>query len=198
MHKAFFYIVNAITVYRALAAFLLLYLIIQGDTWKFKWVLGFSFATDLVDGFLARQFKVTSVFGSRLDSFADDLTILIGIVGLVVFKTECVREQLFLILLLVVVYLFQLILALVRYGKPTSFHTYMAKLAMLSQGAFLILLFFLPEPPVVLFYIAAFITLVDLAEEILLVFYLPEWKTDVKGWFWLKKEKQHKPQIHAR
>ncbi|MGZ5221955.1 MAG: CDP-alcohol phosphatidyltransferase family protein, partial [Chitinophagaceae bacterium] len=124
-----------------------------------------------------------------LDSIADDLMILIAIVGLIVFKNEFIREQLFLIIILLGLYLFQLCAALIRYRKPTSFHTYLAKAAMITQGVFFILVFFLPQPPLLIFYIAAGVTILDLLEEILLVFLLPTWKPDVKGWLWLKKTK---------
>jgi len=40
-----------------------------------------------------------------------------------------------------------------------------------------------------LFYVAALITFLDLAEEIILVFVLKEWKTDVKGLYYVLKDK---------
>ncbi|HYD20610.1 MAG TPA: CDP-alcohol phosphatidyltransferase family protein, partial [Flavipsychrobacter sp.] len=84
----------------------------------------------------------------------------------------------------------QIIMALVRYGKVSSFHTYLAKAAALLQGSFLILLFFLEEPPVILFYIATAVTALDLAEEMILVLLLPSWQADVKGLYWVLKEKK--------
>ena len=189
VHKPSFYAVNAITIYRGAAAFLLLYLVIREDAFWFKWLLALSLFTDAIDGFLARKYKVVSVMGSRLDSIADDLTILIAIVGLIVFKNDFIRSQLFLILILVGLYLFQLFVALIRYRKPTSFHTYLAKAAMIMQGAFLISVFFLPNPPLMLFYIAAGVTIADLLEEILLVFLLPTWTTDIRGWYWLREHR---------
>lgn len=40
------------------------------------------------------------------------------------------------------------------------------------------------------YYIAAFITAIDLIEEIILVFLLPEWETNVKGLYWVLKKKR--------
>ena len=187
MHKTGFYIVNGITVYRLVAAFFLLFLVVDGQPRLFKWMLALSFFTDAVDGFLARRWDVVTETGSRLDSIADDLTVLMGIVGMCVFLPDFVHSQLALIFILTGMYLLQLLLALLRYGKPTSFHTYLAKLAAVMQGVFLVLLFFLPQPVVGLFYLAAAITFLDLAEEIVLVLLLPQWKSDVKGLYWLKK-----------
>jgi len=83
-----------------------------------------------------------------------------------------------------------LYLAIKRYGRQTSFHTYGAKLAALVQGVFLILFFFLPKPLYALFYLALIVTAGELIEEILLIFVLPKWKTDVKGLFWVLKHQK--------
>jgi len=83
----------------------------------------------------------------------------------------------------------QIVMAFIRYGKLTSFHTYLAKFAAVLQAVFLILFFFLNDWPTTLFYIAAIATILDLLEEIILVIMLPSWKTDVKGIWWLRKKK---------
>ena len=72
----------------------------------------------------------------------------------------------------------------------TSFHTYGAKIATIFQGIFLLLFFFLTEPLSVLFYITVIITALDLIEEIILVLILPEWKTDVKGLYWVLQQER--------
>jgi CDP-diacylglycerol--glycerol-3-phosphate 3-phosphatidyltransferase len=85
-------------------------------------------------------------------------------------------------------------MALVRYGRLSGFHTYIAKCAALFQGLFFILFFFLPRWPLLLFYLACFVTLLELMEEILLIILLPEWQTDVKGLYWvLRKRKKRSP-----
>ncbi|MBK8952477.1 MAG: CDP-alcohol phosphatidyltransferase family protein [Chitinophagaceae bacterium] len=47
-------------------------------------VTGNQFFTDSIDGFLARKYKVTSKFGTRLDSIGDDLTVFAATLGLFV------------------------------------------------------------------------------------------------------------------
>lgn len=188
MKKTSYYIINAITFYRLVSAFLLLYLIYSDNLPIFKWLLAFSFFTDSIDGFLARKYKVTSAAGSKVDSIADDLTILVAIIGLIVFKADFIQKQLILLIFLFSLFVVQTMMAIVKYGKISSFHTYLAKIAAVFQGSFFILAFFLPEPPLVLFYIAAALTFLDLIEEIILVIVLPDWKTDVKGLLWLKRK----------
>ncbi|MGZ5189479.1 MAG: CDP-alcohol phosphatidyltransferase family protein [Flavisolibacter sp.] len=188
MFKRSYYIINAITVYRALAAFVLLGLIITGNREIFKWLLAFSFFTDAIDGLLARKYKVSSVLGSRIDSIADDLTILMAIIGLLIFEPGFVQHQLEWIISLLSLYMLQNIIAFIRYGRISSFHTYLAKLATILQGIFLILIFFLPDWPLGLFHLAAIVTILDLAEEIVLVIIIHEWKSDVKGLYWIEKK----------
>jgi cardiolipin synthase len=190
MNKYSYYFVNGITLYRMITAPLLVFLIFSRQPDLFKWLLGLSFFTDAVDGWLARKFKVTSVLGAKLDSIADDLTIIAGIIGAIVLKPEFLKQELPLIILLLALFTLQVTLAFIRYGKISSFHTFSAKLAALLQGSFLILLFFLSEPVYILFYIAVFVTALDLVEEIILVLLLPQWETDVKGLYWVMKRKR--------
>ena len=188
-HSKAWYIINGITLYRIVAAPLLLILIFTGRYDIFKWLLGVSFFTDLIDGFLARKYKVTSVLGTKLDSIGDDLTVLVGVIGLFATRMEFIKEQKFIFILLLLLFLAQVIYAFIRYRKMTSFHTYLAKTAALLQGAFLILSFFTAEPNLILFYAAATITILELIEEIILVKLLRHWETNVKGIYWVLKKK---------
>ena len=189
MHKQSYYIINAITLYRLAAAPVLIYLIFIESHNLFKWLLAVSFFTDLIDGFLARKYKVTSIMGSRLDSAADDLNIVAAIIGLFVLKPQFIQSHLAIFITLFALLVLQNIFALIRYRKITSFHTYLAKLAAILQGVFLILSFFLPEPNVYLFYIAAIVTAIELIEETILVTHLPVWKANVKGLYWVLKKR---------
>jgi phosphatidylglycerophosphate synthase len=188
-HRAKAIIVNAITLYRLLASLLLFYFILINDLAVFKWLLFVSLFTDALDGFLARKFKVTSIMGSKFDSIADDLTILMAVIGVFVFKPGFISHEKLLVIILLGLYLLQTTLAIIRYGKISSFHTYLAKFAAIAQGLFLILLFFLTDWPLGLFRIAAALTILDLLEEIVLVRILTKWQTDVKGLFWVLKNK---------
>jgi phosphatidylglycerophosphate synthase len=192
MDRRSFYIINSLTIYRLGAAFILLALILMGEEQVFKWLLPISFFTDAIDGTLARRFHVESRWGSMIDSIADDLTILMAVIAAFRFKPEFIENQILPILILVGLYLVQTGLAIARYGKITSFHTYAAKIAAVFQGLFLVLLFILPEPPIVLFYFLLITTVIDLVEEIILVIVLPNWQRNVKGLYWVLKKKQER------
>ena len=189
MKKNSYYIINGITLYRLIAAPFLLFFIITRNTDLFKWLLAVSFFTDAIDGYLARKYKVVSIMGAKLDSAGDDLTVIVGVTGLFVLRSEFIKNELPWLVVIFILFLIQITAALIRYRAVTSYHTYLAKLAAVCQGVFLILSFFMPEPSRLLFYIAIIITALDLLEEIILTFLLSKWKANVKGLYWVLKQK---------
>lgn len=190
MHKTSYYVVNGITLYRLVMAPVLVCLLFFNKIDLFKWLLAVSFSTDAIDGFLARKLKVSSDLGSKLDSIADDLTILAAVIGLFVLKKEFIKDNVVIVSVLLGLFILQNVMALIKYHKPSSFHTYLAKGAALVQGSFLILVFLLPEPIYPLFYAAVVISILDLIEETLLVIIIPKWRTNVKGIYWVMKERK--------
>lgn len=189
-HRTAYYIINGITIYRIVAAPILLLLLFLGRIDIFKWLLPLSFFTDFIDGWLSRRYKVSSIMGAKLDSIGDDLTVAVGVVGIFVTRFSFVEQQLLIFILLLILFLVQVVFAFARYGKMTNFHTYLAKLAALLQGLFLIFFYFLTEPFLPLFYLAAFITGIQLIEEIILIRLLPEWTANVKGLWWVGRRSQ--------
>lgn len=189
-HKTIYYIVNGITMYRLVSAPFLLLLALAGNSSIFKWLIAFSFFTDAIDGPLSRRFRVTSVFGARLDSVADDATVLVSTIGLWWLYPDFLMKEWIVILGLLSLFAVQTTAALVAYKRVTSFHTYLAKAAAVAQAVFFIMIFFDFGPVLFMFYTAAFITGVQLLEEIILVIVLPEWRSDVKGLYWVLKDRK--------
>jgi CDP-diacylglycerol--glycerol-3-phosphate 3-phosphatidyltransferase len=184
-----YYLINGITLYRVLAAPFLLGLLLSGPPVWFKWMVALSFFTDMIDGVLARFFQVNSTLGARLDSIGDDLTVLITTAGLLMIKPELLTEQWMWLLPLVILFLIQTAYALYRYKRISSFHTRLAKLAAFAQGLFLLTFWFFDTIHYPLFYTAVIITMLELAEEIVLVAWFKEWTTDVKGLYWAWKKR---------
>ncbi len=185
-----YYVVNGITMYRLVSAPFLLLLAWSGSLDWFRWLVGLSFFTDAIDGPLSRKFKVTSVFGARLDSVADDATVFISFISLWIIYPEFITHNWMAIASVFLLFGIQTVAALVAYKRITSFHTYMAKTAAVAQAAFFILMFFQWGPIYLAFYCAIFITGLQLIEEIILVILLPTWKADVKGLYWILKNKK--------
>jgi CDP-diacylglycerol--glycerol-3-phosphate 3-phosphatidyltransferase len=190
MNRKAYIMVNLITFYRLAAAPVLALLLLKQQVDVFKWLLALSFFTDAIDGWLARRFRLISLMGARMDSVADDLTVFAAGLGIVVYRPDFLRAEWLLVAIMILFYLLQNSIALIRFRKLTSFHIYTAKIAAVFQDIFLVLFYFLPEPIPILFYLTAALTLTGLAEEILLALLLPEWQADVKGLYWVFKEKR--------
>jgi phosphatidylglycerophosphate synthase len=188
--KRNYYIVNSITIYRLLASPILVILVFTNHYDVFKWMLAISFATDAVDGFLARRLKVMSKLGSKLDSVADDFTIIAATIGVYVFKHDFIMEQMMVIIGMFVLFVIEYAASLIKYRHASTFHTYSAKVAAVFQGSFLILIFFLDNPPLWLFWASVVFTCIDLLEEIILVFVLPKSEANVKGLWWVMRRKR--------
>lgn len=184
-----YYLINALTWYRLLAAPVLLVLLFTPLSFLFKWLLGLSLLTDAVDGMLARSWHVTSRKGALRDSSADDLTILAGLVGLVKYQPAYLLAHMLPAATLLTLYVFQVIFALSRYGRLSGFHTYTAKTAAVAQGGFLLLFFFKGNPGEVGFQLTFALTGLSLLEDIILVALLPKWRPDVKGLVWVVVQK---------
>ncbi len=191
-HTRAYYVINGITLYRIVTVPLLLWFLFTGRYELFKWGIALSFFSDLIDGFLARKFNVTSIAGTKLDSIGDDLTVAVAVTGLVMIHPVFVKGQLWILILLAVLFVLQVGYSLIRYRKMSNFHTWLAKTAALLQGIFLLLTFFMGAPVPVLFYIAAGITMLELTEEIILVYLLPGWRANVHGIFQVWQEQRQK------
>ena len=173
--------------YRIFAVPFLMGLIWLGERQLFTWFLLISYSTDAIDGFLARKLNRVSARGSQLDSVGDQITLIMGLIGLIVFETAFMKANYGLILLAFIPYILQMIIAFIRYGKATAFHTYLAKTSAVLQGVFILWLLFF-GPVYWLFYTMVIIGVLETIEEISLIYMYPYWVKDVKGVFWALKD----------
>ncbi len=182
-------VVSLITLYRLISAPVLLGLLFAGHFEWFKWLIALSYMTDAIDGTLARKFHVTSTLGARLDSMADDATVFVSAIGLYKIRPEFFMEHFLIIILLIGLYVAQNTMAYIAYKRATSFHTILAKISAVLQGVFFIIIFFGSAFAEFLFYPAVIFTVVELVEEMIMIAILPEWRANVKGLYWLLRDK---------
>ena len=175
--------------YRIAAAPVLLVFIWLDLRLIFSWFLLISYSTDAIDGYLARKLKITSPRGSQLDSFGDQITLIIGLIGLSFFETDFIKTNLILLLIAFAPYIIQMLIAYFKYGKATAFHTYLAKLSAVLQSLFILWSLFL-NPEYTLFYIMIIVGLLETFEEITLIFMYSNWAADVKGIYWAIRDKR--------
>src|SRR5579863_7906128 len=162
----------------------------------FSALLALSFLTDAVDGFLARRYHVTSRTGAEWDSLGDDLTVAAAIIGMFVFRWDFIVQVQLFIFIVAALFLIHTLAAVGRYGRLTSFHTWMAKASAVAQAIFFLILFFSASPPYVIFYVAVILTMLDLLEKIAMILSLDEWETDIRGWFDLRRRQKNRFSDH--
>lgn len=178
-----FNIADWLSFYRIAAAPFLLILIFSHQRELFTWFLLVSYLTDAVDGIIARSLKITTSRGSEIDSVGDQITFGTGLIGLWIFERNFIVENYLIILLVLLPYLIQMAIAFSKYGKPTAFHTYLAKLSAVLQS-FFILWFLFFGPLHWLFYVMIIIGLLETVEEVILIFMYQNWVDGVKGIYW--------------
>jgi phosphatidylglycerophosphate synthase len=175
---------NIISTFRIIAAPVMWLLLYTGQKQAFVWLLTAAFFSDSIDGIIARKLHQVSKLGSILDSYGDSLTILSGIAGIVSFHFDLVEHYHVIIFAVTGLHIIQLVLSLWRYGKPSSFHTYSAKIAALAIGSFILITLHFTFVPW-FFVVTMVLLIIDGVEESILVYLLPDWKTDVKGVYWV-------------
>ena len=182
-------IADWLSFYRIAAVPILLVLLWLREREIFTWFLLISYSTDAIDGYLARKLKISSERGAQLDSIGDQLTFIVGLIGLWVFEKAFIKENLLLIAIAFIPYIVQMLIAFKKYGKATAFHTYLAKISAVTQAFFILsTLFFYPVYH--LFYVMLVIGVLETLEEISLIFMYDNWVKDVKGIYWAVNDKR--------
>lgn len=177
---------NMLTGFRFVAAPGLLWLASQNHGVAFMILLAIAFLTDLLDGLAARLTGQVSQFGATLDSWADVITYLTIAVGCWWLWPDVVRRELIYVVLIVASCLLPAIAGFSKFGRFTSYHTWAVKLAALSMGLTLYVLFL--GGPALPFRVAAVICILAAAEEIALTWLLSEPESNVSSvWHVLKR-----------
>jgi len=182
------YVPNLITLARVLMAPALAWLAATGHETAFAWVLIAALASDLADGLVARMFHLGTRFGALFDSIADVLTLSVAAYGIWVFHREVLLDHRLACGAAIGGGLAVFIAGLLRYGRIASFHTYAAKATAYVLGFFLATLFLFGFVPL-LFAATVVLSVLGSVEELALIWYLPRWRADVRGLWWVLRER---------
>ncbi len=178
---------NFLSFYRLLSFPFLLYLIYSNNEFLFSILLCFNLITDIVDGLIARAFNLRTELGARLDSIADLGTYILAFTGIIVFKLDEMQHVNWILWIYVSLVALDYLVALIKFQKLPSLHLYSSKIGGYAQGIFFFVLFAYGYVNW-LFYIAIIIGVISFIEQISVLIYLPEMKSDVKGIYWLLKK----------
>ena len=154
----------------------------------FQWLLLACLLSDILDGLIARMFHLSSPLGAFLDSTADMLMSIIAALGLFAFQKEFLAAHFAPLAVVVTLHIVEMLAALVRYGKLSSFHTLLVRAAAYLQGIFIMSLF-LWGYWAGIFYAMVAISVLAYAEEFVLLYVLPKWTPDVRGLYWVLRRK---------
>ena len=180
---------NALSVARILAAPVLVGLAAVGNSSAFTWVLVPALLSDIADGLIARAFHLQSTLGALLDSIADTLLLFASVYGIWIFHPEVVEQHALAGTAVIGSWLLENVLAMARYGRLSSFHTYTSKAAGYLLGIFVGVLFVFGFQPSLL-YAAVIVSVLGNLEEIVLLALLPQWRSDVRGLLWVLRERR--------
>jgi CDP-diacylglycerol--glycerol-3-phosphate 3-phosphatidyltransferase len=170
---------NLVSMIRILIAPILFVFAFQGMENWFLGALLFSGFTDVVDGFLARKFKMITPLGAHLDSWGD-FTIYSTMAACAwILWPEITQRELLYYALILFSFLLPALVGLVKFGKLTGYHTWAVKVAVLATFVGYVALYAeLASWPFVL---ASILCVIAGTEEILITFILHEERTDVRS-----------------
>jgi len=187
--ESFWNVPNALSLYRLLAFPVILVTIITKSELFFIVLIVISLLTDFLDGLIARLFHMQTEIGAKLDSAADIGTFISAFCGIIVFKWEIIKEHFWILLLFFSLNIFADFLSLIKFRVLTGLHLYSFKITGYIQGSFFIV-FFLWKFFKCYYYVAMIWGILACIEEIIILLYLKESRTNVKGLYWILKEKK--------
>lgn len=165
-----------------------MYALITGRRGLFQWLLLACLLSDILDGLIARIFHLRSRLGAFLDSIADMLVTIIALMGLFAFQKEFLAAHFGPLAVVAPLYAVEMLAALVRYGRLSSFHTVLVRVAAYLSGIFIISLF-LWGYWAGIFYAMVATSVAAYSEELVLLYVLPKWTADVRGLYWVLRRK---------
>jgi len=139
--KSFWTIPNVLSAYRIVIFPYILYCIYADKESTFSLLISINLITDVLDGFIARRFNMSTELGARLDSAADLGTYLLAFLAIFHFKTEIIGSHIWLLYLFLTLFVLCYTLPLWRFGRLPSFHLYSWKLGGYLQGFLIFSLF---------------------------------------------------------
>jgi len=180
---------NLISAYRLFIDPLILYFIIAGKENLFAIFLVINLFTDALDGFIARKCHSETELGAKLDAFADNFTYVLAFIGMLVFKLEDFRPHFASFIIFVTMLVSTVVVSLIKFRKFPSYHLYTTKISGYIQAFFFICLFTVGFIPAFYYFVIGW-GIMGAVECIILDMILPEMRSNVKGLYWVLKERK--------
>lgn len=186
--QKFWTIPNVLSLYRLLMFPVILYFLLKEEQKIFVTLLIINLVTDILDGFIARNFNQRTLIGAKLDSWADFGSYVLAFGGVFVFEWSFVVDHKIGLGIFLILYIISVSLAFIRFGNLVGLHLFSSKITGYLQGIFLVVLLssvYLDW----LYYVMIFSGCFAKIEEIIILLRLKEKRSDVKGLYWVIKNK---------
>ena len=180
---------NALSLYRLFSFPFIMIFIFLGHERLFAFFIWFNLTTDILDGWIARKLNQVSDAGIMLDGLADTGTYILAITGMFQFKWPDIQPYVTWFIIFVFMLLSARLYTLIRFKRFYGFQTYGGKTAAYIHGIFFIVLFFFGFYK--WFYFLMIISgYLVFAETIVITAMLDKERSNVKGLYWLLREKK--------
>jgi CDP-diacylglycerol--glycerol-3-phosphate 3-phosphatidyltransferase len=184
----FLTIPNIITSCRLIIDPVILYFIIADKETLFAIFLTINLLSDALDGFLARRLKQETEIGAKLDAFADNFTYVLAFIGIFVFKMEDIRPHIVSFIIMITMLVSTVIVSLVKFRKFPTYHLYTTKAGGYIEGGFFICLFLIGFVTPWYYLVVAW-AIMGSIECIIINLMIPEMRSDIRGLYWVIKER---------
>lgn len=178
---------NLLSAYRLLALPFIVYCILKGDKNMYIVLLSINLITDILDGLIARVFKLETEFGARLDSLADIGTYSMAFAGLIVLESDFLNKHVVEFNILISLYITPQIVSLLRFKRTTSLHLYSNKIAGYLQGIF-IFWYFNFGCATWYFHLMLVFSYIAYLEELVILLTIQQLRSNVKGIYFMIKQ----------
>ena len=178
---------NAISFYRLIMFPVILALGLLGHEQLFVVLICISLVSDILDGFIARTFKLVTRFGAALDNLADVGTYIVALYGIFAFRWHAIQPHAWLLYLFLFIFVLSYLVAFIRLGEIPGLHLYSAVTAGYLQGAFFFVLFVWGFH-LWFYYIALGWGVIAYVEKTIVLLIIDDVRPGVKGLYWLLRK----------
>lgn len=185
--KNIYNIPNALSFYRIVALPFIVYAIITGNREVFILLLSINLISDILDGLIARLFKLETALGAKLDSLADVGTYLMAFLGMIVLEKEFVNKYQIPFAIIIGLWILPQVITLIRFKRLPSFHLWSNKILGYIQGIF-IFSYFVFGFSEWYFYFMIICSALAYLEELIIATQIPDLASNLKSIFLLPKD----------
>jgi len=187
--ERFWTIPNMLSLYRIVIFPFILYLLLTKNESLFALLITISLLTDILDGLIARVFRMQTKLGAKLDSWADTGTYILAFIAIYLFRWKEIKNEWIILSAFFIIWIISYAVVLIKFKGLIGLHTYLSKITGYLQGAFIVILFLFGYN-VWLFYLCLGVGIIACTEEIIVIITITQPMSNVKGLYWILKNKR--------